>query len=283
VNTADDRTSYRITDDAEQVRLERARLHALARIRDPFTRGILTGLGLGPGWRCADVGCGAATMARWMAGQVGPSGRVLAADVDTRFVHALAAEGTDAPDPVGPVGPMAPLEIRTVDVTTDPVGDGEFDLVLARALLQHLHQRETVLDRLVAAAAPGGWVVVGDSDWIQFDAQPVPEPFATLSRLMRANSVQHSGHDPTLARRLLPMLQARGLRDVSAKGEVWTMHGGTDWAEWYVGGLARTGEAHIRSGVLPADFPLAEALAQARSPDFAVLSPISVHAWGRKA
>jgi SAM-dependent methyltransferase len=269
--TADGRTSYRITGDDEQVRLERERLHALARIRDPFTRGILTNLGIGAGWRCADVGCGAATMARWMAGQVGATGRVLAADVDTRFA---------IDDPAG-ARPLAPLEIRKVDVTVEPIGDGEFDLVLARALLQHLHQREDVLERLVAATAPGGWVVVGDSDWIQFDAQPVPEPFATLSRLMRSNSVQHSGHDPTLARRLIPMLQARGLRDVSAKGEVWTMHGGTDWAEWYVGGLARTADAHVRNGVLPPDFPVAEAIAQARSADFAVLSPISVHAWGR--
>ncbi len=78
------------------------------------------------------------------------------------------------------------------------------------------------------------------------------------------------------------MLRSRGLLEVSAQGEVWTMHGGTDAAEWYVAGVARTGEAQIRNGVLPPDFPLAEALAQARDPDFAVLSPISVHAWGRQ-
>jgi len=268
VSEPDPRTSYRIADDAEQVRLERARLQALARIRDPATRAVLTDVGIGAGWRCADVGCGVATVARWMASVVGPSGRVLAADVDTRFA---LADGE----------PLAPLEIRTVDVTVEPIGDGEFDVVLARALLQHLHQRDEVLDRLIAAAAPGGWVVVADSDWIQFDAQPLPEPFATLYRTLRAHGEDRRGHDLTLARRLLPMLREHGLVDVTARGEVWTMHGGTDAAEWYVGGLARTGAAQIRAGVLPADFPLAEALAQARDPGFAVLSPISVHAWGR--
>ena len=36
---------------------------------------------------------------------------------------------------------------------------------------------------MIAATKPGGWVVVGDVDWIEFDAQLVPEPFATLSHV----------------------------------------------------------------------------------------------------
>ena len=58
-----------------------------------------------------------------------------------------------------------------MDVTRDPIGDAEFDVVHARAVLQHLASREAVLDAMIAAAKPGGWVVVSDVDWIQFDAQ----------------------------------------------------------------------------------------------------------------
>ena len=53
----------------------------------------------------------------------------------------------------------------------------------ARGVLQHLVQREAVLDAMIAAAKPGGWVVVGDVDWIQFDAQRFP----SRSRRFRAS------------------------------------------------------------------------------------------------
>ena len=99
---------------------------------------------------------------------------MLSLDVDTRF----------QPPSTGVV------EVRQLDVTTEPIGADEFDLVHARAVLQHLAQREAVLDAMIAAAKPGGWIVVSDVDWIQFDAQRVPEPFATLSRTLRELSTQ---------------------------------------------------------------------------------------------
>jgi SAM-dependent methyltransferase len=260
------RESYRIDDDEEQQRLEQQRLLALARERDPMTRRVLTDIGIVPGWSCCDVGSGAGTVAAWLAEQVGPTGRVVALDVDTRF------------QPPG----HGVVEVRRTDVVREPIGDAEFDLVHARALLQHIESREQVLDSMIRAARPGGWVVVTDSDWIQFDAQPLPEPFATLSRLMRAGSSRRHGHDATWGRRLLPAFQQRGLLDVHVDGAVYTMHGGTDSAEWYVGGLARSVERARAAGELPADFPAEEAIAQARDPGFAILSPISLTVRGRR-
>src|SRR3954454_17420058 len=84
-SVADEQISYRINDDAEQVRLEQARLLTLARVADPATREALTRIGFAPGWRGCDVGSGAGTVAAWMAEQAGPTGSVLALDVDTRF------------------------------------------------------------------------------------------------------------------------------------------------------------------------------------------------------
>jgi SAM-dependent methyltransferase len=260
------RESYRIPDDDEQRRLEQDRLLALARERDPMTRRVLADIGVGVGWSCCDVGSGAGTIATWLAEQVGPTGRVVALDVDTRF----------QPPSHGVV------EVLRRDVVHEPIGDAEFDLVHARALLQHIETREEVLDAMIRATRPGGWIVVTDSDWIQFDEQPVPEPFATLTRLMRANSMRRHGHDPTWGRRLLPAFQQRGLLDVHVDGAVYTMHGGTDSAEWYVGGLARSIEHARAAGTLPPDFPADEAIAQARDPRFAILSPISLTVRGRR-
>lgn len=261
----DEPASYRINDEPDQIRREHDRLRVLSRVADGRTRRALIEVGIAPGWHCCDIGSGAGTVAAWMAEQVGAAGRVVSLDVDTRF----------QPPSSGIV------DVREIDVTTEPIGDDEFDIVHARAVLQHLSQREAVLDAMIAAAKPGGWIVVGDVDWIQFDAQPVPEPFATLSRTLRDLSTSQHGYDGTWGRRLVHAFDTRGLLDVNARGEVWTMRGGEDSAEWYVAALDRALDV-LPAEVFPAGFEPRRAIAQARDPAFAILSPISITAWGRK-
>jgi SAM-dependent methyltransferase len=258
-------TSYRINDNAEQVRLEQARLLTLARVVDPATRRTLSDLGIAPGWSCCDVGSGAGTVVAWMAEQVGAHGRVVSLDVDTRFQPASGGV----------------VEVRSIDVTREAIGRDEFDVVHARGLLQHLAPRAEVLDAMITAAKPGGWVVVTDTDWVQFDAQPVPEPFATLSRTLRDLSTRQHGYDGTWGRMLPAAFAARGLLDVDVRAEAWTMHGGTDSAEWYVGALDRA-LAVLPADLFPPGFDPHAAIAQAREPSFAILSPLSVTAVGRK-
>ena len=110
----------------------------------------------------------------------------------------------------------------------------------------------------------------------------MPEPFATLSRRLRELSASQHGYDGTWGRmtRSTPS-RARGLVDVEAWGEVWTMHGGTDSAEWYVAALERALDV-LPADVFPPGFEPRDAIAQARAADFAILSPISVMAYGRR-
>jgi SAM-dependent methyltransferase len=265
VADTDQPTSYRINDDPDQIRREHDRLHTLARVVDPMTHEVLGAIGVGAGWRCCDVGSGAGTIVAWMAERVGAAGTVVSLDVDTRF----QPPSTDV------------IEVRQVDITAEPIGDSEFDLVHARGVLQHLVSREAVLDAMIRAAKPGGWIVVTDTDWLQFDAQPVPEPFATLSSILRNLSVQQHGYDGGWGRMLVSALQARGVDAVDGRGAVWMMHGGTDSAEWYVGALDRA-LAVLPPEVFPAGFDPAAAIAQARQPEFAIWSPLSMTAWGRR-
>jgi SAM-dependent methyltransferase len=258
--------SYRINTDDEQVRQEYERLRVLARVADPATCDTLSEIGIGAGWHCCDVGSGAGTVAAWMASVVGPTGQVVSIDVDTRFQPASSGV----------------IEVRQVDVTASPLGSSEFDLVHARALLQHVEQRESVLDAMVAATRPGGWIVATDTDWVQFDAQPVPEPFATLARVLRGLSEQQHGYDGTWGRMLVSAFERRGLLDVEVRGRAWTMRGGTDSAEWFVAALERA-IAVVPPEIFPTGFDPAAAIAQARDPGFAILSPLSMTARGRRA
>src|SRR4051794_12309153 len=86
----------------------------------------LTEVGLSDDWHCLEVGAGAGSITRWLSARVGKSGRVLATDIDTRFVEALL-----------PGLGLGNVEVRRHDIVADPPLPAEFDVAHARLLLQH--------------------------------------------------------------------------------------------------------------------------------------------------
>src|SRR5690348_8987341 len=95
---------------------ESDRLMALSAALDPVTKRHLAPLGVGPGWRCLEVGAGTGTVAEWLAGLVGEKGRVLATDLSLALMEARGLQAEN-------------LELRVHDVIHDPLPEGEFDLV----------------------------------------------------------------------------------------------------------------------------------------------------------
>ncbi len=61
-----------ILDDASA--LEYQRLDLMSKILDPWTRGYLSALGVGRGWRCLELGGGNGSIAEWLCAEVGSSG-----------------------------------------------------------------------------------------------------------------------------------------------------------------------------------------------------------------
>jgi SAM-dependent methyltransferase len=262
---SDEKTAYAVGSDAETERKEKLRHALLAAVADPSSIRALERIGVQPGWRCLDVGTGGASVARWLAERVGPNGSVLATDVDLRWAEGHAAN----------------LEFQSHDIVKDDLPEACFDLVHARGLLQHLDRRDEAIDKMLAATRPGGFVLFEDLDWVQFDAQAIDEPFASLVRLARGHTEHESGYDGTLGRRYLSLLASRGLQDIEAEGSVFTMHGGAASAEWFVLALDSAGPSLVERGLFSQAF-VDEALAQARDPSFRILSPILMSAWGRK-
>ena len=257
--------SYRIGADDETSQREYERLRALARWRDPFTIDALRATGISKGWRCLEVGAGAGTISEWMSGEVGESGSVLSTDVDLRF-HSE---------------PRANVEVRRHDITSDPLPDNEFDLVHVRAVLQHIAEREAVLDRLIATLKPGGWLVAEEGDFRAFEVQPLPEPLGALHRLVCMASAQQAYRDANFGTRLLHLLQERGLRELTGIGHADTMRAGEDSAEWWFLAVEHVRDAIVGAGAFDGD-EFDTALKQARTPGFVMLGPLSIQVRGRK-
>ena len=70
---------------------ELARLKLLEALCDPWTFRHLDGVGVRQGWRCLEVGAGAGSVVRWLSERVGPTGKVVAADLDPRFLGDISA------------------------------------------------------------------------------------------------------------------------------------------------------------------------------------------------
>src|SRR5207247_818763 len=74
-----------------QWRQERERLASMEALIDPFTIDCLEPIGVSEGWRCLEVGAGGGSIAEWLCRRVGSAGKVVATDLETKFVAAIEA------------------------------------------------------------------------------------------------------------------------------------------------------------------------------------------------
>jgi len=243
------------------------RLRLVERLYDPGTIRHLETLGVGPGWRCLEVGAGAGSIASWLAERVGPGGRVVATDVQTDFLQKLANPA---------------VEIRCHDVAADALETSAFDLVHARMVLQHVPERDEALKRMVAALAPGGVLVEEDLDCGAL--APVPGPRAAFFERCLGpvfGLMEAGGYDPYFGRRLPAILRAAGLLAVDADGWIAVGTCGSVASEMWRLTVERFREPLVAQGHLTAT-EVDELLALHDNDEFVFLYPAMITAWGHQ-
>jgi len=144
---------------------EHERLRQQARVWEEATTTLLDRVGLGPGARCLDVGCGPGEAMRLMAERVGPGGRVVGLDTDADL-------GRAAVDALHAAGHRQCSFLEGDAESTDAVPDGGFDLVYGRLILLHVADPVGVLRRMWRWTAPGGHLVIQDYDMRAVDVCP---------------------------------------------------------------------------------------------------------------
>ncbi|HEV8625235.1 MAG TPA: methyltransferase domain-containing protein, partial [Acidimicrobiia bacterium] len=174
----------------------------------------LDAIGVEPGWRCLELGAGAGSVAQILCRRVGPAGRVVAVDLDTRFLEELREEN---------------LDVDRRDVLAGGLPGDAYDLVHARALLMHLPTREKLVGEMAATLRAGGWLLVEDLD--TYPLQTLAEGvYADV--MHKAIAAFHAANAASTFGRQLPALfDAAGLEDVEAFCEVMTYRGGSPAAQ----------------------------------------------------
>ena len=180
------------------------RLDLLARVMLPTTMQLLDRVGLIRGMKCLDVGCGGGHVAILMARIVGPEGRVIGTDTDAEIL-ALAREDAEA-------AKVTNVEFQQLDACAC-LWHEEFDVAYARFLLSHLNEPENCLAAMVEACAPGGTIVIEDTDFAGSFCYPTCAAYERYKELYQ-ELLQRRGGDPNIGPKLPAMLRRAGIQEI---------------------------------------------------------------------
>lgn len=243
---------------------ERERLALMSTLLDPMERMHLQQLGVRPGWRCLEIGCGNGSVSRWLAEQVAPGGHVVASDLDVSYLDGLR-------------GPS--LEVRQLDVLAGPLEEGAYDLVLARAVLHHLAEPKRALERMIAALKPGGLLLSIEPDALPIQAAE-PELVYQFWQGWWEWSIT-AGIDYGIGRTIARWLDCLGLEGVAGEGHTAVFSGGSPWAIYIMNTMSELRPKLLQSGKVTEEM-LAALDRHYTDPHYWTSAINFVASWGRK-
>lgn len=242
---------------------ERERLDAQAGGFDPGSLAFCRDAGLREGSRVLEVGPGTGRFAQLMADVAGPSGEVVAVDIDTTLAGTLHGRTFSLVDG---------------DVRDGTVPAGPFDLVHARLVIGHLPDRRAAIELLISRLSPSGWLVVEEFDRVtSTTCHPASDAHVAVVDAIWA-AIAKGPYDGTYGRALPDALS--GLDDVETDGAVELLRGdpvrGVPQLELILDQL----EVTVREVV--GDATITEFKRLMHEPTFSTFGPVLVRARGRR-
>src|SRR5215469_687036 len=258
-------TGYVLVNSGKEAQ---TRFAALSTIYDRGTVRHLEDLGVASGWHCLEIGGGSGTIAKWLADRVGPTGHVLATDLDTRFLEPLK-------------GPN--LEVRRHNIGTDPLPEITFDLIHTRLVLMHVPERDGALRKMISSLKPGGWLLMEEYESCSMLPDPVANPNEIIleTHLAMLRLLEDNGVNLRYGRLLSGLLRAHGLSCVGAEAQLFLWQGGSAGIALMRANLEQLRETMIeRNYITRQEFN--RDLAQLDDPDLLMPSSILWSVWGRR-
>jgi SAM-dependent methyltransferase len=261
---------------------ELARLTFQHEVWGPVTERFLDRLGLRPGSRILDLGCGPGLVLESLARRAGPTGSVVALDESPKWIERLERLGDRGELPSVP----GSARIRCVRARLEelPFPPGSFDLIFARWVLSFPPGIDRVVRRLAELLSPGGVLAVEDYQHEGIALFPESEGLRAAVRATRAWYASRGG-DAFVAARLPGWMRAAGLEIIDQTPHV--LCGGPDspafrWAgAFFPHYSAALEEQGLLSTAERARF-LAEWAAAEANPDAMFFSPMVVDLAARR-
>jgi SAM-dependent methyltransferase len=203
---------------------------------------------LRPDTRLLDVGVGPGTITLDLASRL-TAGQVVGVDNATAAVEATRALAEEAG--------ADNLQVEVADVYALDMADGEFDVVHAHQVLQHLADPLAALTEMRRVCRPGGLVAVRDADYAAMTWYPESPELSRWLELSRALA-RANGGQPDAGRRLRTWSLQVGFAEVTSSASAWCFASADDlvwwtgtWADRLTG--SAFGEQAVDHGLTDAD------------------------------
>lgn len=264
---------YLLPDSVSEIE----RLQMQARVWQAETEAMLDQIGLQPGWRCIDLGCGAMGILAPLSRRVGSTGRVVGVDLGATYLDAARRYVQDEG--------LGNVEILERDAFATGLPRESFDLVHVRFVFGPVGRDDELLREMLALTRPGGLVViqeaVDDTPWRCYPPHPAWDRLtgAILAAFARG------GGDFNVGQRTYGMLRGAGLQDVQIRPSVLALQHGHPYLRLPIL-MAGSLRQRIVGGGLLSDAELEEALAGCeqvvQDPARFALTFLVSQVWGRK-
>jgi SAM-dependent methyltransferase len=195
-------------------------------------------LGVAPGERVLDVGCGSGAVTRTLASRVTPGGRAVGVDTSPALLKLAGELANEA-------GLGAIIEFKEGDCRALPFPDASFDAVVAATTLSHVPDAARALAEMVRVTRPGGRVGVFDLDG---DLTLFAHPERELTRRIVAAFSDHAWVNSWLVRELPVRLAGLGVINVKTRGFMPLESGG-----YYANRAERAAELAVQVGAITGD------------------------------
>jgi SAM-dependent methyltransferase len=186
--------------------------HKLSRFNsfaEPELRRLIAGVGLGPGMRILDAGCGTGEALPWLLDEIKPTGKVIGIDLASAHVDAARRYA------------CADIEVHQGDLLTAPLAAASFDFIWCVNTLNHLHDPLQGVNRLAALLRPRGRIALGQSSllpdmYFAWDARLERVTNDAVRRYYR-DRYSLAERDLTAVRAIVGVLRAANLQNVTAR------------------------------------------------------------------
>jgi ubiquinone/menaquinone biosynthesis C-methylase UbiE len=254
---------------------EAERLRVQARVWEADVEALLDQIGVQPGWRCLDLGCGALGILAPLSRRVGPGGHVVGVDTDERLLATARAFVEQEH--------LTNVEFVQRDARATSLPRESFDLVHMRFVWAFGHA-EVFLREMLALTKPGGIVASQETDqnsWSYFPPRPT---WPRLKRAIEAAFLQIGG-DANIGQQTYGMFRRAGLEDVRVRGAVAALQNSHPYMRMPILGANGLRKVIVGAGLMSEpdlDETLAEMERIIADPETYETSFTVTQVWGRK-